>query len=217
MRTSKPWFSAAILAIAVVFFAAPTPSHADSYQIFLLFTASNSPTAIHDPVGITASGTVVAFVDPTDCGGTPGPCYETFDHGVVVSQSLTLPALAYDNGNSGCAPDASFSASFSDSVCNNGREVYGTNFNSAVHPSEIFTGPDPVADFFASGVLASADLNSSGDFVYLVNALGSSNGEIFEAIDLTTDQVPEPGSIFLLGTGLLAGLGAMRRRSLQQR
>jgi hypothetical protein len=126
-----------------------------------------------------------------------------------------LPALAYDDGN-GCAPDASFSASFTDSVCNNGHEVYGTNFNSAVYPSEIFTGPDPVADFFASGVLASADLNSSGDFVYWINALGSSNGEILEAIDLTTDQVPEPCSISLVGTGLLAGLGAMRRRSLQQ-
>jgi hypothetical protein len=215
MRTSKPWFSAAIIAIAAVLFAAPTPSHADTYQIFLLFTSSISPTATHDPVGITASGAVVAFVDPTDCGGTPGPCYETFANGVLVSQSLTLPALAYDNGNS-CAPDASFSASFGDSVCNNGHEVYGTNFYSAVHPSEIFTGPDPVADFFASGVLASADLNSSGDFVYLVNAVGLSNGEVLEAIDLTTDQVPEPASLFLLGTGLLAGLGTMRRRLLQQ-
>jgi hypothetical protein len=201
---------AAILAFAVVSFTAPKPAHADSYQILLLLNASTSPFAFHFPVGITASGTVVASVDPTDCNGTPGHCYETFDNGVLVGKSLTLPALAYDNGTPCTVPFNG--GSFAGAVCNNGREVFGTPINSTPYGSEIFTGPDPVADFFASGVLASADLNSSGDFVYWVNAVGSSNGEILEAIDLTTDQVPEPGSIFLLGTGILAALSLPRRR-----
>lgn len=200
-----------VIAIALVLFTASTPAHADSYQKILLFNASFTPFAFHNPVGITDSGAVVVFVDPANCNGTPGHCYETFNNGVLVSKSLTVPALAYDNGT-GCAPNAAFSGPFSASVCNNGREVYGTPINSIPYDAEIFTGPDPVADFFAPGELESVDLNSSGDFVYWINARGESNGSIYEAIDLTTDQVPEPASILLLSAGLLAAAGTLRRR-----
>lgn len=199
------------IAVALVLLTASTPAHADSYQKILLFNASFTPFAFHNPVGITDSGMVVVFVDPANCNGTPGHCYETFNNGVLVSKSLTVPALAYDNGT-GCAPNAAFSGPFAASVCNNGREVYGTPINSTPYGAEIFTGPDPVADFFAMGELESVDLNSSGDFVYWINAVGSSNGSIYEVVDLTTDQVPEPASIFLLSTGLLAAAGTLRRR-----
>jgi len=215
MKNSKRGVGALTVAIAValVFLTAPTSARADSYQKILLFNASSSPFALHSPVGITAFGTVVVFVDPVDCNGTPGHCYETFNNGILVGKSLTVPGLAYDNGT-GCAPNASFSGPFSASVCNNGREVYGTPIDSTPYDAEIFTGPDPVVDLFASGELESVDLNSSGDFIYWINARGSSNGAIYEAIDLTTDQVPEPASIFLLSTGLLAAAGTLRRRFL---
>jgi hypothetical protein len=96
-------------------------------------------------------------------------------------------------------------------ICNNGYEVDGTGFDlsQGIFP-EIFTGPDPVADFFGPGT--PDFLNSSGDFVYQVG--GPKVGDPFddyEAVDLTS-ETPEPASIFLLGTGLLAGLGAMRSR-----
>ena len=71
-------------------------------------------------------------------------------------------------------------------------------FAPSPYEDSLFTGPDPVADYFSSGVLASAFLNSTDDFVYLVNQLGESPGEYYEAIDLTTAPIPEPASILLL-------------------
>jgi hypothetical protein len=66
---------------------------------------------------------------------------------------------------------------------------------------------------FAVGpiTVGEVNLNSSGDFAYNISHATGGGGEIAEAIDLTTDQIPEPGSIFLLGTGLLAAVGTMRR------
>jgi hypothetical protein len=129
----------------------------------------------------------------------------------MVSQSRTAPNFTYDNG-SDCTPDASFSAVFTVSVCNNGHELYSTSIISADYGNEIFTGPDPIADFFAPGELANALLNSSGDFVYDVDEGPDGNGAIIEAIDLTPRPAPEPGSVFLLGTGILAALSFPRRR-----
>ena len=54
-------------------------------------------------------------------------------------------------------------------------------------------------------------MNNQGDIVW--DDIYSEN--FFEAIDLTTDQVPEPSGFLLLGTGLIAGAGTMRRRLLQ--
>jgi hypothetical protein len=211
MKADRSCLGIAAVAVLIGLFTAPAKAHADTYQIYLLVGANNSNTFLTAPIGITDSGTVVVSVDPVNCNGTPGHCYETFDSGVLVSQSLTNPSLAYDNGTP-CTPNASFNGSFSASVCNNGREVYGTAINSAQYPLSIFTGPDPAADFFANGLLATVDLNSSGDFLYWVNAAGSSSGEIYEAVDLTTSEVPEPSSIVLLGIGLFAAAGTMRRR-----
>jgi hypothetical protein len=217
MRTSKPWFSAAIIAIAAVLFAAPTPSHADTYQVFDLGPTGQF-TFQRGPVGIEASGAAVIFADPEACGQQAPPyiCYETWVNGALVSKSATNPNSVYDNGTY-CTPDAPAGFYIGYSLCNNGHEVYLASLTAYPnqYPDSIFTGPDPVTDFFANGTLSLSFLNSSGDFLYTSGQIGPISGEIYEAIDLTTTPTPEPGSFFLLGTGALTGLAAIRRRLLQ--
>jgi hypothetical protein len=56
-------------------------------------------------------------------------------------------------------------------------------------------------------------LNASGDFVFVDGkTVSDASGEWYEYIDLTTRATPEPTSIFLLGTGVFAALGPMRRQ-----
>jgi hypothetical protein len=80
-------------------------------------------------------------------------------------------------------------------ACNNGREVYGVGrYGPAPYMNTIFDGPNLTDLVFSGFNLDTVQLNSSGDFVFVANGGFSGfdlDGEIYEAIDLTTDQTPE--------------------------
>ena len=205
---------AAVLAV-IGLFAAPAVAYADTYNIFDL--GSGDRTGI---VGITDAGTAVLVYNVPV--GAP-PCaishicqeYETWVGGVMVNYSPTAPNLIYDNGTP-CTVSPSFLTFSVPGTCNNGHEVYTVGPGEMTpYTLDTFTGPDPVADLFASGstFIQEVHLNSSGDFVYNLSHPTGDGGENLEAIDLTTDA-PEPASIVLLGTGLLAAVGTLRRRLL---
>lgn len=199
-------------------FTTPANARADTYQIFDLGSAG---TLINSTfiVGITTSGTVVldfhipAGADPCKSSNICNE-YQTWTNGVMINQSYTAPNLVYDNGTP-CTVSAPFLTSSVPGICNNGHEVFnaGLSVNNPMYNDATFIGPDPVADLLSSGLLSVEEvrLNSSGDFVYNLSHHAGGAGENVEAIDLTTDA-PEPSSIFLLGTGLFAFAGSLRRR-----
>jgi hypothetical protein len=212
MKASKPCLGFTAVLALVGLFAVPAAAHADTYQIFDL--GSGNGTAA---IGITASGAAVLVYNVPV--GAPlceisHICqeYETWVNGVMVNYSPTAPNLVYDNGTS-CTVSAAFLTFSVSGTCNNGHEVYDAG-SAAMTPytDDTFIGPDPIADLFAVGPISieDVDLNSSGDFIYNISHPTGGSGEYAEAIDLTT-ETPEPSSIFLLGTGLVAVAGSLRR------
>ena len=192
-------------------------AHADTYQ-YDQFASDREYIQ-----GITDSGLVVTYNPGYGCAFDPTQnsyCYETYDHGVLVGQSETLPQLAYDNGTP-CAPPTGGGAVYAyASVCNNGRIA----FEGAYEPNGpatdpvvfgLWSGPASgswtAADFVVDrlsyyGNVEHLDLDSKGDLAFANGSIDSD----YVAYDLST--VPEPSTFVLLGTGTLALAGAMRRR-----
>ena len=195
MKISKLPLFAAILTLAAASFL-PAQLNADTYQIFNLGTDNG-----FNVIDIDTSGKVVIY-------NTFASNYLTYDNGVLVNTTSTLPSLTYDNGTP-CSAPSGFSAVPGDPViCNNGRTGFGSRSNPNGDPAGVYTGPpSDLTRVDASGTAELAVLNASGDFAWS-DGLQEEN---FQAIDLTSD-VPEPASILLFGTGCVSLCGLFRRR-----
>jgi hypothetical protein len=196
-------FSLATLTLSI-------PASADSYRIIDLGSLPNSSLW-----GLTKDGTVVIEYEvdiPDDLIWTTAP---------LIGQGISLPYpphLDYDGGtdcnattSSGITPDNDGPI-----VCNGRREVYQGFFTppgSSQQTLGIFTGPDAsdlLPGFTAPGFMDGLALNSSGDFVLSFDV--GIEQQYYEAVDLTSSTVPEPGTLSLLGIGALTLIGAVRRR-----
>jgi hypothetical protein len=205
-----------IPSLALLFISAITlfqlPAVADTYQTLLLgsdaeifiYGIDDNEVVLQQPVGDFCSPTAVT------------PCYITYVNGAEISRSLIPPLLSPNmNGpmGPGCAPLPA-NAVVSSYLCVNGHEAYAGDFTAPGQtrgPMGIFNGPDPVADRVEGGIPEPGQSflaeNSFGDIVFD----DSQNEYIIEAVDLTSRGIPEPGSMLLVGTGILAALSIRRR------
>lgn len=218
-----------LVAATIIFslgFSVARPALADSYQLRIVGNGNGE-----NIFGIDSSGDVVIEVAQGICqaqGLGYGPCYQTYSRaGIPGGVSATAPDLPYDNGGgcSGTLP-VGFSV-LNANVCNNGREVFGGEYENTALAATLcttpvsgaerefctnnglliglFTGVDPFADFIGGLSGDIIKLNRNGDF-----AVVSGRTEfIYQALDLTA--VPEPANLVFVSTGYLLLVFARRK------
>lgn len=132
-------------------------------------------------------------------------CYVLFNYSTgATSVSYTPPYFVEDPDPApgpGCPTSP---AGYNVVICNNGHYLY-------LDGHGLYDGPDPLTDEVFGDAPFDIKMSPSGN-VLLEGAFSDTTVEL---VDLTTlASTPEPSSLALLGTGLLAFTGVLRRRRL---
>jgi PEP-CTERM motif len=216
MRISGQRLSGAALVVMAILLGSARPALADSYAIFDL--GNDNGRGIY---GIDTAGDVVVW-GGNGCGMSASTCYVTYTNGIATSDSSTAPDLVYDDGTSCGSAPAGFNAS--KTVCNNGWIGLGSLYNPNGDPNGVYVGSGLDLQFLHGGSADQLFLNSLGDFAWtdgrdeemfvaILNSTPSFEALSFEEKFVPADPAPEPGSLVLVGTGLLLFVAAVRRKA----
>jgi hypothetical protein len=202
MRTKVTFSIVAMFAFVASISVFPHRAFGDTYEIFQLTSDQGYAFDGMDDLG----NVVIVRPNGTPTCGVVNGCFYTFLDGVSTGSSSVAPTLVDDNGTA-CSPSVPAGGSVEYGVCNHGREAFTGELSAGQRYPGVYTAPDP-SDLLASGGGGPVYMNSLGDIVWDDRL----SEDFYEAVDLTTTPVPEPGSFFLLGSGILAAGGMLRRR-----
>jgi hypothetical protein len=220
-RKLNKTYIAGVIFAACVFLVSVSSPFGDSYSVSVVkFTQSEGF------YGLDATGNFVVNVSDmmgmpnSSCGGVSGAsaCFATYYVGQAdPAFSVAAPDLNWDGG-SACS-EASGGGTIS-GICNNGHALLGGYLGEQ---RGVWSGTDPLMDFLSDGSFDGGYINGLGDAVFIdglhdalvsVVNLSSDSGKGFrtEMVAIDPATVPEPQSLMLMGTGLLAAMGVVRRR-----
>jgi hypothetical protein len=217
--------TAPMIAIALLLLtSAATPAVADSYSM----TTVGLPQGLSF-YGMDDAGDYVLSItshSSSTCGGVAmslgSNCFETVYAGQSTPVFSTTPtSLAFDDGSS-CSISAPTGFSISSAICNNGHLLFSGQYDlDGTVLTGTWSGFNPVTDYLGDMYLGGGFINGNGDAVFtdsIGNTLIYADNQTppsyqFEASKAsTTDPVPEPGTLLLVGTGALSLLTTVRRK-----
>lgn len=191
-RTCRQWTLLASMLLMLL--SLPARMRADSLRIVDLGSDQG-----RFAYGLDDAGTVV-IDNSLYC---PTTCYRTYMSGSYTGTSVMPPDLVFDNGSA--CPLTITGYVVQAAVCNNGAVLWTGYKKGHQNMVGVYSGLDPATGQVAVGGEGTLLLNSNGDLVWDDHF----TEQIYEALVPT----PEPGSVVLLATGLLASAAeGMRRR-----
>jgi len=215
MKISAQWLCSAGR-IVVILLSLARPACADSYTIYDLGDDNS-----HGIYGIDAAGDVVIWA--TSGCESSSYCYVTYVNGVVSTDGGIPPILDYDDGTSCSSTPAGFYAS--KAVCNGNWIGFGDYYYPNGGTAGVYLGSGTNLNLVHGGSADQIFLNSVGDLVWVdgrddeIFELVENPAPVFESLDFSVqpdvvrETTPEPRSLLLVGSGLLAFLAAVRRKA----